>query len=72
MNSVVSAKMYAAGVPLMKSGKIRRIERSLLFNVWIALVQYFVLNREQFSPRLPILKEKGDMLIKHFLGLVRS
>jgi AcrR family transcriptional regulator len=72
LNAAVSGKMYAAAKPLMKSGNIKRIGRPLFFNTWIALVQYYVSNREEFSDRLPILKEKEDVLIRHFLELVQT
>lgn len=71
LNSNISYRMHEATAELMKKGKLRKIDRHLLFNTWIALVQYYVMNRELLGSRKSILAEKKDELLKHFLNLVQ-
>lgn len=72
MNSAVSWKLFEAAEVDMKKGRVKSMSRPLLFNTWIALVQYYVLNRELLSERLPILKEKRKELVEHFLHLIKN
>ena len=59
LNAAVSWKLYEAAAPLMKAGKIKRIDQALLFNTWMALVSYYIIHRDRFSNTLPILRENG-------------
>jgi AcrR family transcriptional regulator len=72
LNSVVSWRMYEVGAPLMRAGKIKRIDRPKFFNSWMALLHYYIVNRDQLSEKRPILTEQGDGLVKHFLNLVQG
>lgn len=71
LNSNISYRMHQATEPLMKKGKLRKIDRHLLFNTWISLVQYYVMNRELLGSKKSILGEKKSELIQHFLKLVQ-
>ncbi|EQA43581.1 transcriptional regulator, TetR family [Leptospira broomii serovar Hurstbridge str. 5399] len=70
LNAAVSKKLYAAAEPLMSRGEIKKMERQLLFNTWMALLHYYIVNREHLGKTSPILKEKGNYLLKHFLNLI--
>lgn len=72
LNSAVSWNMWEATEPLIKSGKIRKIDRPSLFNTWMALIHYHLVNREQFSTQKSIFKDKGDALVKHFMNLIQN
>jgi AcrR family transcriptional regulator len=72
LNSAVSWKMFEAAAPMIKAGQIKKLDRASFFNTWIALVHYYVINRDQFCTRRPILSEVGEMLVKHFLNLVQK
>ncbi|EPG75641.1 transcriptional regulator, TetR family [Leptospira fainei serovar Hurstbridge str. BUT 6] len=70
LNAAVSNKLYIAAEPLMRCGEIKKMERPLLFNTWMSLLHYYIVNREHLGRKPPILKEKGSYLLKHFLELI--
>lgn len=72
LNAAISWKLYQSAKPLMEKGKIKQMSRALLFNSWIALVNYYVQNRELLSDELPILKVKKKELTEHFLNLIHT
>ena len=72
LNAAVSWKLYEAAKPLMESHQLKTMTRPQLFNTWIALVQYHVLNRELLSKERPILKEKKTELVEHFMHLMQN
>lgn len=72
LNAAVSWKLYESAKPLMANGEIKQMTRPLLFNTWIALVHYYVLNRELLSEKQPILTEKKKELVDHFINLIQT
>jgi TetR/AcrR family transcriptional regulator, acrEF/envCD operon repressor len=50
---------------------MRPIAPHLLFNSWIALLHYYIANRDVFAPGQSVLAEKGDELVGHFLEMTR-
>jgi AcrR family transcriptional regulator len=72
MNSAISYQMFGAAKPGMREGKFRHFEQHLLFNTWIALVNYYVSNRDLLSEKHPILKEKESELVGHFMKLIKT
>lgn len=72
LNSAISCKMYEAAKPLVKTGKIQKIEQHLLFNTWIGLINHYVINRDILSNSKPILAEKNNELIKHYYRMVEA
>jgi AcrR family transcriptional regulator len=72
LNNAVSFKMFEAAQLLMKAGELKKMDRSQFFNTWIAMVNYHILNRELLTDKIPILKEKGTELIKHFLYIMKQ
>jgi len=44
----------------------------LLFNTWMGLIHYYLLNKDLFSPDTPILERYGSELTETFLKLIRK
>lgn len=72
LNAAVSCKIYEAARSQIKAKKIRPFERHMLFNTWIALVDYHVTHRDLFTKKKSVLTEKGDELVSHFLSLIQT
>lgn len=49
---------------------VKSIAPGLLFNTWQGLVQYYLLNSEQFAPTGSVLARYGDTLIDTFERLI--
>lgn len=72
MNASLSYRFFRAAQVLMKEGKIKKIEQAYFFNTWMALINYYILNRDLFSDKTPILKEQGELIIRHFFNLIKT
>jgi len=72
LNAAVSWRLHETAQPLIERGKIKKLTRPELFNTWMSLVNYHLVNRELFSDSLPILKVKGAELLKLYMNLIKG
>ena len=70
LHAAVSHRMRLAAQS--EAAALRAIPPHLLFNSWIALLHYYIGNRDVFAPGVSVLEAKGDELVAHFLTLVRK
>jgi len=56
----------------MSAGKIKNIPLHMLFNTWLGLVHYYLINGELFAPRDSVLKCYKKTLIDCFIALIRQ
>lgn len=54
----------------IESHTLKNIEKHMVFNTWIALIHYYIINKKIFSPKKSVLATFGDTLLKHFLMLI--
>jgi TetR/AcrR family transcriptional regulator, acrEF/envCD operon repressor len=72
LQSSISYRINIEAQKEIKAGKIKNIERHILFNTWIALLHYYMTNKEIFSPSQSVISSKGNDLLKHFLNLIKK
>ena len=72
MNSAISYRLFHAAQKRMKDGSIKRMSQASLFNSWMALLNYHIMNRDLLSEKSPILKHKGDEILRLFLMLIKT
>jgi AcrR family transcriptional regulator len=72
LQSSISHRINIEAQKEMAAGKIKNIDRPMLFNTWIALLHYYITNKEIFSPNQSVISSVGDDLLKHFLNLIKS
>ena len=72
INASLSYRFYNSAKPGMKSGEYKKIDQASFLNTWLAILHFYILNRDLFSDHTPILKYKTDDLIKHFLNLIKT
>lgn len=72
MNASLSYRFYRAALGQIKEGKIKKMDQASFFNTWMALINYYVMNRDLFSERTPILKEIGEEVLRHFFHLIKT
>ncbi|HEY8271547.1 MAG TPA: TetR/AcrR family transcriptional regulator [Pseudobdellovibrionaceae bacterium] len=72
MNAAISYRLFHAAQKQMKDGSIKRIPQASLFNSWMALLNYHIMNRDLLSEKSPILKHKGDEILRLFLMLIKT
>jgi AcrR family transcriptional regulator len=56
----------------INKGKIKNIPFHMLFNTWLGLVHYYLLNGEMFAPRESVLTRYKDTLIECFVSLIKQ
>lgn len=72
IQSAVSLHLSETAESGMKNGFIRPMPLYLLFNTWMGLVHYYLLNRDLFAPDDSLIKCRGNELLEHFIKLVQK
>jgi len=55
-----------------EAGKIKNAPFHMLFNTWLGLVHYYLLNGDLFAPRDSVLTRYKDALIECFISLIKQ
>ena len=71
IQSAISFHLAQVAEQEMEAGKIRMMPVDLLFNTWIALIHYYLINRDLFAPGRSVLEIQGDRLLEHFMNLIK-
>ena len=72
IQSTVSIHFLQALKHEMDAGKIKNVPFHMLFNTWLGLVHYYLLNSDLFAPRKSVLKRYKKALIDCFLSLIKK
>jgi AcrR family transcriptional regulator len=70
IQSAISFHISQAAQREMASGSIASMPVYLLFNTWIGLVHYYLINSDLFSPDGSVIGTYGQTLLTHFMTLV--
>ncbi len=71
IQSAVSLHLSQAAEGEMRQGTVRRMPVHLLFNTWVGLVHYYLLNRSLFAPGKSVIRLCGQDLLEHFISLIQ-
>jgi AcrR family transcriptional regulator len=55
-----------------QKGEIKNIPPHMLFNTWIALLHYYLHNKNLFAPNGSVLARYQDILVSTYLALIRK
>jgi len=72
LQSSISHRINIEAQKEIAAGKIKNIDRPMLFNTWVALLHYYIANKEVFFPKKSVISSIGDDLLKHFLNLIKK
>lgn len=70
IQSAISFHLSQVAEREMKIGIIRTMPVDLLFNTWIGLIHYYMVNRDLFAPDDSVIKVQGERLVEHYLNLI--
>lgn len=70
LQAAISQHIYLHAQQDMEKGTLKTMERAKLFNTWIALIHYHLLNKDVFCPGKPLIASYGEELLNHFLYLI--
>ena len=72
IQSTVSIHFLEALERKINKGKIKNVPFHMLFNTWLGLVHYYLLNSNLFAPQGSVLKKYKNTLIECFLLLIKK
>ncbi|MCL2129412.1 MAG: TetR/AcrR family transcriptional regulator [Treponema sp.] len=72
IQSTVSIHFLEALEHEINTGKIKDVPFHMLFNTWLGLVHYYLLNSEIFAPQESVLTRYKNILIECFLSLIKK
>ena len=56
----------------MKDGRIKEMSIHFLFNTWVGLIHYYLINKELFAPNEKVIACYGNELTNHFMNLLAA
>lgn len=72
IQSMVSVHFSRALEHGIRAGKIKKLPLHMLFNIWLGLVHYYLLNSSLFAPDGSVLKRYKKTLIESYLILIKN
>ena len=72
IQSTVSIHFLQALEHEISAGKIKDIPFNMIFNTWLGLIHYYLLNGELFAPQDSVLTRYKDTLIECFMALIKQ
>ena len=72
IQSILSIHFLQALKPVMDEGRFTGVPFHMLFNTWLGLVHYYLLNGGLFAPGESVLTRYKNALIKCFVSLIKQ
>ena len=72
IQSTVSIHFLQTLEPQILAGNIKGIPLHMLFNTWLGLVHYYLINGDLFAPHGSVLTCHRDTLIESFMALIQK
>jgi AcrR family transcriptional regulator len=72
IQSAVSFHLIQVAEREMEACKIRTMPVDLLFNTWVGLIHYYLVNGDLFAPGESVLERHGERLAEHFMNLIKK
>jgi len=70
-SNIQSIAAYHFNKVFERENNIKNLPVHRLFNTWMGLVHYYLLNKDLFSPDTPVLERYGSELMETFLELIK-
>ncbi|WP_026884090.1 TetR/AcrR family transcriptional regulator [Clostridium akagii] len=71
IQSAISFHLIQIAEREMEECKIRRMPIDLLFNMWVGLIHYYLINGDMFAPNESVLERYGEQLVEHYMNLIK-
>lgn len=72
IQSTIAFHIHSAAQREMEQGRIKEMPIHLLFNTWVGIIHYYLMNSDLFSPEGSVLKRYGSELREHFMSLIKK
>lgn len=71
IQSGISAHLIQIAEREMAASKIRKMPVDLLFNTWVGLIHYYLINGDLFAPSESVLERYSEQLVEHYMNLIK-
>ena len=71
MQSAISLHLSQAAQLEIEAGTVAPMPVALLFNTWVGLIHYYLINGDLFAPEGQVLKRYGQSLLDHYMSLLQ-
>jgi AcrR family transcriptional regulator len=72
IQSTVAFHFYEVVTREIREKKVKQLPPHMLFNIWIGLIHYYLLNKDVFSPEEPVLNRYRTELLGCYLALIQN
>ncbi|WP_312354326.1 TetR/AcrR family transcriptional regulator [Aminipila sp.] len=70
IQSAISFHLIQVAEQGMQRKKIKQIPLPFLFNTWLGLIHYYLMNKELFAPKESVISTYGAEWIDYFMNLI--
>lgn len=70
IQSAISFHLIQVAEREMSASRILRMPLNLMFNTWIGLINYYLINKDIFAPGESVISRYGQQLIDHYMNLI--
>lgn len=70
IQSSISFHIIQVAEKEIKAGTIRDMPVNMLFNTWVGLIHYYLVNRDLFAPGESVLERHSNGLVEHYMNLI--
>lgn len=70
IQSAISFHLIQVAEREMESSKIIKMPLNLMFNTWVGLINYYLMNRDLFAPGESVISRYGQQLVDHYMNLI--
>jgi len=70
IQSAISFHLIQVAEREMESSKIIKMPLNLMFNTWVGLINYYLMNRDLFAPGESVISRYGQRLVEHYMNLI--
>ncbi len=72
LNASLSYRFFHAAKSGIKLGEYKKMDQAQFINTWLGILHFHIMNRDLFSDKIPLLKYKGEDLVRQFLMLIKN
>ncbi|MBP2661381.1 MAG: transcriptional regulator, TetR family [Firmicutes bacterium] len=70
IQSAISFHIGIAAEKEMEQGIVRKLPLHLIYNTWIGLIHYYIINSDLFCSSGSVLKQYSHELLQHYINLI--
>jgi len=70
IQSTISFQLLQIAEKEMELNTIKKMPVNLMFNTWIGLVNYYLINKDLFAPTDSVISRYSKQLVEHFISII--